>query len=392
MPLKYDDCHPVPDVAVARAEQVIPMLPGIIVLNYNYFPERFYSPAKVGATAFAMSAIQVLRQVIFRGVILYKRQEGLQQPFISTEVRNSVLCATISFNFAMETGLLKEAISTISKLLVCNDESPPMLYYQTDTLLRYHLDNLPLCVIHHAPFYEDFVHQFSDKSASIAFIQGHYLAKSSVDAAKVFQLCPPIHSMHITDYPEIVHTTLQDVVSSARILLFTAVAHLDYFKDIDLLLDTALQLYQQSHPLTVLIAGDDEDDHGRRAKLYGRIPLSYRRSFYIVPKLRKDILYSLFKYCRHKSIFVCPSRYETLGITPLESGLRGVTTLISNSKQVEARRFFLEKYCFLRTAKDLATVIKCFEKADLYQSGKELQKHLEKAILEGRFKSDFLHA
>jgi hypothetical protein len=69
-----------------------------------------------------------------------------------------------------------------------------------------------------------------------------------------------------------------------------------------------------------------------------------------------------------------------------------MTTLIYNSKQVEARRFFLEKCCFHRTVKDLVTVIKGFERANLYQSGKELQMHLEKAISEGTFRSDFLHA
>jgi hypothetical protein len=51
--------------------------------------------------------------------------------------------------------------------------------------------------------------------------------------------------MHITDYPKMVHTTVRDAVNSPGILLFTAVARLDYFKDIDLLLDTALQLFQE---------------------------------------------------------------------------------------------------------------------------------------------------
>jgi len=44
-----------------------------------------------------------------------------------------------------------------------------MLYYQTDTLLGYHPDNLPLCVTHHGPFYEDFAHHFLEESASTAF-------------------------------------------------------------------------------------------------------------------------------------------------------------------------------------------------------------------------------
>ncbi|KAH8728871.1 hypothetical protein GQ44DRAFT_737103 [Phaeosphaeriaceae sp. PMI808] len=375
----------------------------VIVLNHSYFPETFHRLARVGATAFAMSAVQVLRQVeLFRG-------EDLQQPMITIEVSNSVLCVTISFNFNMKEGLLGEAIGKTSELLACNDNILPMLYYQTDTLLRYHPNYLPPCVTHYTPFYKDFTCHFLDELAGIAFgsqqkaqhlhqlkardnafvfqhprVQGRYFNKSGIDKVKIFQHCPPIYSMSITYYPEMIHTSLRDAVNT--------VARLDYFKDIDLLVDTTLHLHQQSLPVTVLIDRDDEKDTGQRTKLYERIPISYRKSFYIAPKPGKDVLYSLFEHCRHEGIFVCPSRYETLGITPLESGLCGVTTLISNSKQAEVRRFPPKRYCLLRTSKNLATTIKGFENANLYECGRELQKHLEKNISEKRFKSHLLHA
>ncbi|KAF2824531.1 hypothetical protein CC86DRAFT_421097 [Ophiobolus disseminans] len=375
------------------------MLPGIIVLNYSYFPETFHSLAKGGATAFAMSAIQVLKQArLFRGIILYKRQEDIQQPTIAMETRNLVLCATISLNFEMQTRLLKDAIATTSDLLACNDTLPPMLYCQTDTLLRYHPDHLPLCVTHHAPFYEDFARHTSDELAGTAFgtdqkaqhlhhsqLQRRYLAKRGIDMAKVFQLCPPIHSMHVADSSETIHTALRDAVSTTPLLLFTAVARIDYFKDVDLLVDAALQLHQQGLPVTVLNSGDEEQDTSRRAKFCGRIPAAHRGHFFIVPKLRKDMLYALFSHCRTKGVFICPSRYETLGITPLEAGLQGVTTLIAliaNSRQVEARRSPPERFCFVRMPQNLAVAVRRFEKADL----------VEKNVSKERFESDFLYA
>ena len=129
------------------------LLPGIVVLNYNYFPDSAYSASKVGATAFAMSAVQVLKDVhAFCGMILYKRQEDLKWPSITMEPRNSVLCATVSFHFGMQAMLLENAISTASELLAAGSARPPMLYYQTDTLLDYHPNRLPFCVTHHGPF------------------------------------------------------------------------------------------------------------------------------------------------------------------------------------------------------------------------------------------------
>ena len=402
------------------------LLPGIVVLNYNYFPENSDSPAKVGATAFALSAVKVLEEFgLFRGIILYKRQEGGERPNVSFCVRNSIICATISFNFEMKTGLLRNAIRTTSEMLSCNDAFLPMLYYQTDTLLQYHPDNLPLCVTHHGPFYQDFRRQFSSEAASSAFgseqkaqhldvqqqlgiqylkskdsffvfqhsqIQGDYLINSGVPAERIFPLCPPIHSMSLTGQPTTVPKPLKEALSSSRTLLFTAVARLDYFKNVDLLVDSAIQLLRQKHPLTVLIAGDDETDDSRRAKLFERIPISYRRFFYVVPKLQKTTLYWFFENARNNGLFVCPSRYETLGITPLEAGLCGVTTLIAKSELVEAQRFFPGQYCFVPTVAQLVTAIKSFPKAHLCESGNGLRDHLEKNISEHNFKKDFLHA
>ena len=100
------------------------LLPGIVVLNYNYFPDSVYSASKVGATAFAMSAVQVLKDVhAFCGIILYKRQEDLEWPSITMELRNSVLCATVSFHFGMPDGRLLKRVKDAGLLVTSSATS-----------------------------------------------------------------------------------------------------------------------------------------------------------------------------------------------------------------------------------------------------------------------------
>ena len=402
------------------------LLPGIVVLNYNYFPDSVYSASKVGATAFAMSAVQVLKDVhAFCGMILYKRQEDLEWPSITMELRNSVLCATVSFHFGMQAMLLENAIFTASELLAAGSARPPMLYYQTDTLLDYHPNRLPFCVTHHGPFYEDFASHFSEELAAVAFgshqkarhlqiqqssgikhlktrdhafvfqhshLQGNYLLRCGIDPLKMFGLCPPIHSMRIKGYPISINATKNYVVGCDGIFLFTAVARLDYFKNIDLLVDAAVELLSRGQPVTVLIAGDDDDDSIRRAKLLERVPTQYARSFEVIPKLPKDTLYTLFEYAQQNGIFVCPSRYETLGITPLEAALSGVTTVISDSMLVEAAKHFPKKYRFLPAAIELANLVATLHKSGVDQCGKELRDHIDNQISNENFRLGFLYA
>lgn len=402
------------------------LLPGIVVLNYNYFPDSAHSASKVGATAFAMSAVQVLKDAhAFLGMILYKRQEDIEAPIITTEIRSLATCAIVSFYFGMQARFLEIAISTASDLLLVGSARPPMLYYQTDTLLDYHPNHLPFCVTHHGPFYDHFAGHFSEDLAAVAFgsrqkarhlqtqqrsgvehlktrkhgfvlqhseLQGNYLRRCGVDPSKMFELCPPIHSMRLKGYPVGVSASRNAVVDPDRVFLFTAVARLDYFKNIDLLVDAAVELMSRGQSLNVLIAGDGDHDSIRRHKLLERVPTRYAKSFEVIPKMSKDALYTLFEDARRNGIFICPSRYETLGITPLEAALNGVTTVISDTMQVEAARYFPERYRFVPTAIELANLVESIINSRVDQCGKELCHYIENRISDESFKLGFLHA
>jgi glycosyltransferase involved in cell wall biosynthesis len=406
------------------------LLPGIIVLNYKYFPESPHDAPKVGDTAFAMSAIRVLKECnAFCGMILYERDEKAHIPCIKLDFRNSILCTTLTFNIRMDARLLRNAILAASQLLSAGFGTTPMLYYQTETLLGFHPDHLPICVTHHGPFYDDFARHFSEELAVMAFggtvtkarlmqvkqetgikqlrnqqnafvlqhslLQGRHLRKSGFEPKKIFSVSPPICSILATNDFEIGSSVVDELISSSgRILLFTAVARLDRFKNVELLLDVAIALLSHGCPIELLIAGDDIQNGTRRQHLLSQVPTRFLQRTKIIPKLPKKELYVLFASAKQTGIFVCPSRYETLGITPLEAALSGVTTIISDSRLVEASRYFPKKYRFKPTAEALVERIEEFieVRAGMEACGSELRSHVETMISDEAFREDFLNA
>ena len=106
---------------------------------------------------------------LFRGLILYHRQERILAPSFSLERRDGVLCAILSFNFTMTAVDVQNTVAAAVKALGNRPAHLCMLYYQTDTLLSYHPTWLPCCVTHHGPFYNDFTQHFSPHLAAMAF-------------------------------------------------------------------------------------------------------------------------------------------------------------------------------------------------------------------------------
>lgn len=125
-----------------------------------------------------------------------------------------------------------------------------------------------------------------------------------------------------------------------EILLFTAVARLDYFKNIELLINTSINLLEKGIPTKTLILGDAENYTPRRDILYSMIPQEYRKYFLISHKIPHAKLFSIFNVIKKRAIFVCTSRYETLGITPLEAALNGIYTIVPDLSSVEASTYF----------------------------------------------------
>ncbi|KAF4625015.1 hypothetical protein G7Y89_g13156 [Cudoniella acicularis] len=407
------------------------MLPGIIILNEKYFPESDVSPAKVGATSIAFSVMNLLGgEGLFAGMILYRREEGIFHPRIELQTKSSIVCGILSFNFDMARSKIRDAISAAAKMLTVKTYGSArlvILYHQTDTMLVYNPEWFPSCVTHHGPFHDDFVKHFSIEKAATAFgspekaqhlkkhqriglyrlrqsrnmfvlqhslLQRRYLLSKNIDAHKIHKMVPPInintgsHQQLSSSHPEI-KTFMR---AKPSLLLFTAVARLDFFKNVELLVDAGVELLRRHLPVRVLIAGGEEIEGSRRSAILGCVPAAFKAEFKVVPKLSKDSLYALFDQVRDDGIFVCPSRYETLGITPLEAAMNGVTTIIIDSRNVEASHYFPRENRFEGSVVGLASLVEKFHKEGMQGRGVELQGKIRKQISDEKFRNSFLDA
>ncbi|MFT2019696.1 glycosyltransferase family 4 protein [Streptomyces sp. 796.1] len=404
---------------------------GILVVNERYFPDSETEAAQVGATSFTRSVLRCLQKAgLAAGVILYKRDESCEEPQLEFVQRSGVGCALLRFNFEMSTDAVSQAIATAAAQL-CADHGfrgqagQAMLYYQTDALLGFHPQELACCVTHHGPFVHDFVEMFSARDTARAFgdadkalhlfkhqelglnrvrangrmfvlqhswLQREYLLGRGVDEQRIRAVRPPITAPEV---PEPLHDQrLAAFVDGAELLVFTAVARLDYFKNVELLVSGAVQARKRGVPLRILVVGDRPDDHGAREVLRARVPDEHRSEFLAVGKLPGPQLHALFQQARPNGVFVCPSRYETLGITPLEAALSGVCTLMVDSPAVEARRFFPAAHRFLPSADGLAEALGQVyaDPAGVEQLGKELRETIAAEVSEENFERDTLSA
>ncbi|KAF7539209.1 hypothetical protein G7054_g2359 [Neopestalotiopsis clavispora] len=351
--------------------------PGIVVLNKRYFTRDALSAAQVGASAFTLSVLRVLIDAkILSGVVLYSRDESITAADFKIEDEwNGVPVVTVYFNFRMTQAIVAPVLAmafNYTALQQPGRRCQPIVYYQTDTLLQYHPHGYQFCVTHHGPFVSHFTEQFSPELSRLAFggdankvdvleqqqrsgierlledkfgtvlahsnLQRRVLENEGLSAGRFKYLRPPIGVPQL-ESPSILPEKMQQFIAGSEILLFTAVARLDYFKNVELLVQSGVQLLNKGLPVRVLVVGDPEEDTARRTNLLNSVPADQRHNFLILPRLPKDHLYALFAATTQNGIFVCPSRYETLGITPLEAAASGVTTLMTETPNVEALDF-----------------------------------------------------
>ncbi|WP_237385962.1 glycosyltransferase [Xenorhabdus sp. Sc-CR9] len=351
-----------------------------IVINEKYISNHYADGFKVGATSFTIKIADFfIDKQLFAGFILYKRDESLLVPKINQLEKNGIKYVKLFFNFSMNPEDIKDALDQCLSLLAQGDmqkKSNIFSYYQTDTLIPYHPENIPCGVTHHGPFVEDFQNNYSQDESYLAFenkekavhlykqqalgintlvnqdcfiiqhstLQGNYLLSKGVRREKIKQISPPMFSSKNKKF-SILHQDINEFIKIKKeeILLFTAVARLDYFKNIELLINASLSLLEKSIPVKILILGDDKKYSSRRNALYSMIPIEYRKCFLILHKLPQSDLLGIFNAIKKKAIFVCSSRYETLGITPLEAALNGIYSIVPNLDVVEASTYFSSK-------------------------------------------------
>ncbi|AZQ32391.1 glycosyltransferase [Streptomyces cyaneochromogenes] len=402
------------------------LLPAVLVFNENYLPTSHGMASRVGATSFMLEAAACLEEAgVFAGVILYKRQEGLETPTLHPVIRNGMPCMEMRFHFSMPPEEIRSALAVAAMKLASEATAagPPMLYYQTDTLLRYHPRHLPACVTHHGPFFSDFADQFSTDGAFQAFgsaekalhimrqqelglaelvagkhlfviqhsrMQRNYLVDQGVSPAHIREVSPPIDPVSIrTARPP---AELLSFVESAQLLLCTAVARLDYFKNIDLLVGASVELMDRGLPIKVLLIGGDESDRIHRNSLLRDVPAHHEGRFSATGRLARGELYSVFGTARERSVFVCTSRYETLGITPLEAALSGLSTIIPDARPIEAARFFPVDSKFEPTTSGLVKLIERLKCDDFIKRGTELRELMRDQISIPKFRKDLIQA
>lgn len=404
--------------------------PGVIVLNKRYFPRDALSAAQVGASAFTLSVLRVLLDAkVLSGVVLYSRDESITQAHCSIEEEwNGIPVVTVYFNFRMSQQNVAYALSlafNYTALQQRGKRSHPIVYYQTDTLLQYHPHGYQFCVTHHGPFVSHFDKHFSPELSRLAFggdadkvdilaqqqrtgieklledklgtvlahsgLQQRVLEDEGLSANRFKTLRPPI-GVPPTQSPSILPENMQQFIVESEILLFTAVARLDYFKNVELLVESGKKLLNKGLPVRVLVVGDPEEQSSRRADLLSLIPVSQRHNFLILPRLPKDHLYALFAATTQNGIFICPSRYETLGITPLEAAASGITTLMTETPNVEALAFMPPACQVPQEAESIAERVEKIYHDGIPMWAEKVKNHVRpETSLEG-FGSDLLRA
>ncbi|GAB1195794.1 hypothetical protein APSETT444_005059 [Aspergillus pseudonomiae] len=389
------------------------LLPAIIVLNKRYYPNKHGSAATVGTEALSMSVVQAFKSMkVFCGIILYQRDETIDEPSITIQVINFNPCAILAFNFNMSTPSVEKAMALAASTLMENSglEGTPMLYHQTDTLLEYHPCDLPFCVTHHAPFHRHFSEVFSEELAAHAYgdagkaehlarkqeiglkllkrrggghvlqisrLQRKLLLSYGVNAAKIREICP---SIQLSNPSYHVESEIAEMFNTDRITLFTAVARVDYFKNVDLLVDAAVALWSQNVAVRLFIAGGASMDSVELHELSKKVPRQFAQYATFRSKLSRTSLHALLRLAKDRGVFICTSRYETLGVTPLGAALSGVTTLIADSGHVEASS---------RNLASLGEVLRCHVEAQV--SDQRFQMDLYNAWAEFSLQSNPMH-
>ena len=368
------------------------MLPTIIVLNRNFAPISAVGPFKYGVVSYALNAAEALKhEGLLAGFVLYRRDERLHMPQVRPTHLLGHPAIELGFHFRMSNGAIRTALERAFAAL-----GGGLIYYQTNVLLPFHPQGKPFVVTHHAPFADHVIEVMGTSLAQEAFgagrdklehlqrsqrrginymarhggialeissIQANYLRQHGVGHTRIGKIYPPLelNSTRTTDSKT--STRLRHFISAAgrQFILCTACARLDAFKNVELLVQTAVRLMESGLALRVLVIGGSPKDEKRR-RLRSLVGAHLADRFCFAPKIPRDELASLLDALVGQGVFVCPSRYETCGLTPLESAARGLCTLVTDAPDhVEAARLVPPNHRFAPTVEALGAAVRRLE-------------------------------
>ena len=368
------------------------MLPTIIVLNRNFAPATAAGPFKYGVVSYALNAAKALkREGLLAGFVLYKRDERLHTPQVQPTHLLGYPAIELGFHFGMSNGAVRTALKTSFSAL-----GGGLIYYQTNVLLPFHPQEKPFVVTHHAPFADhvvevmgtslaqeafgagrdklehlqrsqrrglDYMARHGGTAIEISSIQANYLQQHGIRHTRIGKIYPPLELNSTRTADSKTSARLRHFISEAgrQFILCTACARLDAFKNVELLVQTAVCLIESGLALRVLvIGGTPKDKHRRRLRSLAGEHLKDR--FCFAPKIPRGDLASLLDILVGRGVFVCPSRYETCGLTPLEAAARGLCTLVADAPdRVEAARLVPPNHRFAPTVEALGAAVRRLE-------------------------------
>ncbi len=260
-------------------------------------------------------------------------------------------------------------------------------------LLPFHPPGQPFVVTHHAPFVDHVVEVMGPRLAADAFgagraklehlrnhqrigldclarsrgsaveisaIQADYLRRHGVEGRFIHRIHPPLEWADGASGFSEAGARLRRFIGGAGpgVILCTACSRLDAFKNVELLVQAALRLLRSGLDLRVLIIGGPPRD-GERRRLERLVDESLAHRFRFAPRVPRGDLAQLLDELAGRGLFVCPSRYETCGLTPLEAAARGVCTLVADAPdRVEAASLVPPRQRFTPTVEGLAAAVR----------------------------------
>lgn len=403
----------------------------IVLLNHRYLPDLRGGNFGFGVMCTAIDVVDRLaRESRLGGIVLYRRNEGLAAPVLRKERFLDFDCVVVEFHYAMDKAALKAAFATVFAQ-VSGEPEETVIYHQSGALLPYMPEAFRHLVTHHGPFVSEVVAAFGREMAEACFrlrgaaldglhavqeagiaalcanplavsfeissVQSRFLASRQVPAGRLLMAPPPIACRG--EAPGLEAGMPSDVRGfltrhGERILIFSCAARNDGFKNMALFLKAGLTLMEDSERFFLLICVDGGATERENDALRARVPRHLAHRVLIRSRLRQMELLFLFTAVRRRGIFLFTSRYETLGITPLQAMASGVTVLCPDlPERIGMAEYVQDRFRFAYDAEGIVAAVQTvLHMQELPETGLQQRAYLENRIGTERFYTSMFSA
>lgn len=363
---------------------------------------------------FIVDVVQYLSPDRRCGVILYRRDEGVSVPSLSVRSALDLPAVEFRFNFHMPNSTLCAAFARAVRLAAgltgagLKERNLPreVVYHQTNTLLDIHPHSLPFLVTHHSPFAAEICRIFGQPFAVEAFqggptklshliakqarglaslrrascgaaldlstVQERVLLKSGVPRIKIFRASPPSVSTIYKENKEVPQFDRDSIGNKdparprhRNLHVICATSRIDSFKNIVRLVDAADRLISAGTPINLSLFVGTVEEQATRQVLFNFMSERLRANSIISARLPHSRLLELFAQNQSHGVFVCSSVYETLGITPLEAILSGLTTLVPDEPdRIGVTEYVTQEHRYTPTVDGLTEALQSLSRAN----------------------------